>query len=145
MEKEIIRRWEVNKKHLRSYIKTLRYGDCNEYKKLVRILITECLNYGNIPSHHKFDADEISCVFHDGYSGVEIYLFHVAEYQPTLWDYYIFDQSYGSCSGCDTLLGILGGGGDCDAPITDKQADELMTLMLHMVQRMKCLGDLLED
>lgn len=145
MEKEIIRRWEANKEHLRSYIKTLRYGDCDEYEKLVRILITECLNYGDDISGTTFNADEIVRIDHGDYQGTEIYLFHEDSYQPGAEEYYIFDNSYGSCSCCDTLKSIFEWTYEDDDPITDKQADRLMTLMLHMVQRMKCLGDLLKD
>lgn len=145
MEKEIIRRWEANKEHLRSYIKTLRYGDCDEYEKLVRILITECLNYGDDISGTTFNADELVRIDHGDYQGTEIYLFHEDCYQPGAEEYYIFDNSYGSCSLCDTLKSIFEWTYEDEDPITNEEADGLMILMLHMVQRMKCLGGLLKD
>ena len=139
MDKEIIRRWENNKEHLRSHIKNLRYGDCNTYEKMVRILISECLNYGDDLSGDTFNADEIVRIDHGHYQGTEIYLFHMDTYQPGVDEYYIFNNYYGSCSGCDALKGIFDGWDAYKDPVTDEQADELMTLLLHMVQRIRCL------
>lgn len=141
MEKEIIRRWEANKEHLKSYIKSLRFGDCDEYEKLVRILITECLNHED----ENFNAKELVRIDHGDYQGTEIYLFHTDTYQPDTEEYYIFDNCYGSCSGCDTLKSIFEYSWDDEDFITDKQADELMTLLLHMVQRIRCLGNLWKE
>lgn len=61
---------------------------------------------------------------------------------PDASDYYVFDNYYGSCSGCDTLLHIV----EFMSGLPSKDdVDSLMKLCLHMVQRMRCLSDLLND
>lgn len=52
------------------------------------------------------------------------------------------DNYYGSCSGCDTLLSISQY--DWGLP-TDEKVEEYMTLCLHLVQRMKSLGNVLNE
>ena len=142
MDKEIIRRWEANKEHLMNYIKSLSYEDVDEYEKLVRILIIECLNYGCESPYDTFNSDEIVRIDHGQYQGTEIYLFHRLSYQPDTEDYYIFDNYYGSCSGCDSLQRILASINVNEPHFSDEQVDDLITLMLHMVQRMICLENL---
>lgn len=142
MIKEIVKQWESNKGYLKNYIKGLCYDDCNEYEKLVRILIKECLNHGE--PDVIFDSSEIERIDHGDWQGTEIYLFHKKTYQPEIEDYYIFDNYYGSCSGCDTLMGIFAYT-DNGSPINDKQADEIMMLLLQMVQRIECLGNLYKE
>jgi hypothetical protein len=51
-------------------------------------------------------------------------------------DFWYSIIDYGSCSACDTLLGIRDYCGRDEAPTTD-QIDEYMTLTLHVVQSIK--------
>ena len=53
-------------------------------------------------------------------------------------NYYITDNYYGSCSGCDTLMGIIEY--DEDKYPSEQQVKKFMQLALNMVQKMKCLG-----
>lgn len=145
MDKEIIRRWEANKEHLKNYIKSLSYEDVDEYEKLVRILIIECLNYGCESSCDTFNVNELVRIDHGHYQGTEIYLFHRNAYQPDTEDYYIFDNDYGSCSGCDSLQRILASINVNEPHIADEQVNDLMVLMLHMIQRIRCLENLYKE
>lgn len=143
METAIIERWENGKENLRNYLAThpIR-NNCDSYESLVKVLINECLNYEC--SYHFPFSNEFECIDDNEYMGTQIFVLHYhSQYIPTE-DYFIFDNEYGSCSGCDTLLGIIGYGDYDEVPATD-MIDELMTLCLHMVQRMKCLANLWEN
>lgn len=142
METAIIERWENSKENLRNYLATHPIkGNCQSYKELVKVLIEECLNYDGC---YPLFSTKFECIDDGDYQGTQIFVLNYATYQPSATDYFIFDNSYGSCSGCDTLLSIIdyGFGGE---PPTTNMVNELMTLCLHMVQRMKCLANLWEN
>jgi hypothetical protein len=140
METAIIERWENGKENLRNYLATHPIkGNCLRYEELVKVLINECLNY-ECGYHFPFSSG-FECIDDGDYQGTQIFVLHYSTYQPSATDYFIFDNSYGSCSGCDTLLSIIGCG-SIDEPPTTGMVNELMTLCLHMVQRMKCLANL---
>lgn len=140
MEIEIIKRWEKGKENLRKHFEVTEQSEYDEYHKVVSALIKYCLNYGDLLNDEKFsEVFEVSD--HGNWQGTQIFLLHIDCYQPESTHYYVFDNYYGSCSGCDTLLGIS----QYEEGIPEKeQVDKYMTLCLHMVQRMKCLGDLLK-
>nr|DAW10753.1 MAG TPA: hypothetical protein [Caudoviricetes sp.] len=140
MEQEIIERWERGKENLRKYFEVTPQSEYDEYPKIVSALIHHCLNYGDLRDDEKF-SEEFEVSDHGDYQGTQIFLLHMDCYQPDAQHYYVFDNYYGSCSCCDTLLGISGY--ESGIP-TKEQVDEYMTLCLHMVQRMKWLGDLLK-
>lgn len=141
MDKEIIQRWENGKENLRTYFFAHRQEEYDSYKKIVSVLISECLNYGINDKREKISPSfEVSD--YGEYQGTQIFLLHKDDYQPDAGKYYIFDNYYDSCSGCDTLLSISMY--DSGIP-TESQVEEYMALCLHMVQRMRCLKDLWED
>lgn len=137
MEKEIIERWERGKENLRNYLSTHSIWDnCSSYNELVYVLIEECLNYS---TDERFST-KFTCIDDGNYQGTQLFVLHYETYQPNINDYYIFDNEYGSCSGCDTLLGIIGY--DYDVIPDENMVNQLMTLCLHMVQRIKCVYNL---
>lgn len=137
MEKEIIERWERGKENLRNYLSTHVIGDnYSSYGELVSILIKECLNYS---TDEEFST-KFTCIDDGHYQGTQLFVLHYDAYQPDVNDYYIFDNEYGSCSGCDTLLGIIGY--EYDVIPDENMVNQLMTLCLHMVQRMKRVSNL---
>lgn len=139
MEQQIVKRWERGKENLRNWFKTHKQQEYDDYTKIVSALIKYCLNFGDYDV--KFSEDfEVSD--HEDYQGTQIFILHQEEYEPNLCNYYIFDNYYGSCSGCDTLLGISGY--DCGLP-DDGQVAGYMQLCLHIVQRMKCLEDVFNN
>lgn len=140
MEKDIIERWEKGKENLRNWLKVHEQSEYVNYKELVIALIENCLNY-NVKSDERISTD-IDISDHGDYQGTQIFLIHRECYQPGCEDYWIFDNYYGSCSGCDTLLSISLY--DNGLP-TDSQVEEYMTLCLQLVQRMKSLGNVLNE
>lgn len=139
MEKEIIESWERGKENLRDYLSTHSIWDnCSSYNELVNVLIKECLNYS---TDRKFST-KFTCIDDGGYQGTQLFILHYDTCQPDVSHYYIFDNEYGSCSGCDTLLGIIRN--DYDVIPDENMVNQLMTLCLHMVQRMKCVYNLYE-
>lgn len=154
MEKEIIERWEVNKEYLKQYLTGCTIGDCESYKKLVNILIKECLNHDVYSDEF---CEEYDVIDHGSYSGVQIFILRTSKFCPSEDEYYIFHNHYGSCSGCDTLKSILYSlrnyadedyedlDDEDNRPLNERQVNEIMTLLLHMVQRMTRLDNLIKE
>lgn len=135
MEKEIIEKWENGKNNLRNYLENnLTEITSNSYNQLVKTLISQCLNYN---SEFETFSEDFTCIDHGCYQGTQIFILHIATYQPDVDDYYYFANYYGSCSACDTLQGILIHT-DWETGLPSKdQVDQLMALCLHMIQKMK--------
>lgn len=70
------------------------------------------------------------------YQGTLLFVIAAKGYQPS--DYWYVKVGYGSCSGCDTLRAISG---YSDEAPTKSQVDDYMTLALHVVQRIKKMGE----
>jgi len=75
------------------------------------------------------DPDRVTVIDDGHYQGTLVFVVGARGYQPS--NYWLTRASYGSCSACDTLQGIL------DEQDSDARAQQLMTLALHMVQRLK--------
>lgn len=130
MIQKFVNSWEMNKDKLRAEI--IKNGVSIEYKDLVEMIIKNVLN-------HDDEEYVMSSVIDDGNDqGTQLFFFFEEGYQPDVSDYYFTSNYYGSCSGCDSLQGILMM--DYDV-ITEDMADELMTLCLHLLQSMKKLVD----
>lgn len=138
---EIINRWELNKTKLQEYFsgiedRAIDYIDI--FKKLFELVINDEDDY-----ELDFDISKLTVIDHGGYQGSQLFIIPRKTYQPSPSDYILCHNYYGSCSGCDTLQGIWGygtyddEGEEIKSTITKKQTEELMTLALHMVQRMK--------
>ena len=138
MIKEIINRWERNKHHLEEYIRTTPQSSYDSYEDLVLILIKDCLNH-NLEEQEWSFSTNFNVIDHGDWQGTQIFLLHKGIYQPDIDSYYLFDNYYGSCSGCDTLLSISGYD---DGLPSESQVRKYMYLLLSMVQRIRCLDDL---
>ena len=86
---------------------------------------------------HSPDPDCIHTIDDGGYQGTLLYVIGESDYQPRHYWWVAID--YGSCSGCDTLQAIKP---YSDTPPTKQQVDDYMTLSLHIVQRLKSMGEL---
>jgi hypothetical protein len=82
------------------------------------------------------DKDRIHKIDDGDYQGTLVFVIGAQGYQPD--EYWYTKVGYGSCSECDTLEGISCYSSD---PITDSEAKQYWTLALHIVQRMKKMGD----
>lgn len=140
MIKEVINKWEENKHKLEEYFKTTRQERIGDYKdivvKIFELVLTEiATDYGGDES---FDISKMTVIDDGDYQGTTIYIIPKDTYQPGIYDYLITNNYYGSCSGCDTLESIREYE---DGLPSNKQVKGYMTIALHLVQKMKWLGD----
>lgn len=134
MDKIIIERWDKYKGDLEHYFRTTRMEEYSDYKTIVAKIIELVLN-GDKYAYPLFNAD-FTVIDNGDYQGTQIFIIHEETYQPDECEYWVTHNDYGSCSGCDTLLGIIQD--DDDLPNED-QIKGLMTLSLHIIQRLKRL------
>jgi hypothetical protein len=130
----LIKRFDANRDKIRSVLKT-KHHDYNEIVKVLVQHITVEDGYGEC----SLDPERITKIDHGDYQGTLIFVIASKGYQPA--DYWATEVAYGSCSGCDTLEAIRSdyeGEGDT---VSDKQADDYLTLALHFVQKMEKLFD----
>lgn len=129
MIKKFVERFDAKRAELRTSFKAKgpeSYGDL--VRRTVEA-ITDKDEYGEP------DVERITQIDHGDYQGTLLFVIAACGYQPSKFWYVKVD--YGSCSSCDTLQGIMGYGND----VTNRQADEYLTLALHIVQRIKEMED----
>lgn len=135
MIQEYINLWLENKTALEHYFKQTPQSEYSEYKTILEKIIEIVIN-PNVEMLDELDIKHITEIDDGDYQGTLIFLIHRETYQPTVSDYIYTSVDYGSCSGCDTLLGISGY--DEDIP-SEKQVKDYMTLALHLIENMKWL------
>jgi hypothetical protein len=136
MIQELVKQWEENKHKLEEYFKTTKQEQYLDYKTIVLKLFELCLPKAD--DYSGFDLSKITVIDDGDYQGTQIFIIPKDTYQPCVDEYVVTDTYYGSCSGCDTLMGISSY--EYDLP-NDEQVKEYMTLALHLVQKMKWLGE----
>lgn len=134
---EIIQKWEENKLKLEEYFKTTKQEEYTDYKTIVQKIFELIINTSE-DSYKNFDIGKMTVIDDGNYQGTQIFIIPKDTYQPCVGDYVMTNTYYGSCSGCDTLQGICSY--EDDLP-TDEQVKEYMTLALHLVQKLKWLGE----
>lgn len=135
MIKEFVEAWDKHKDELREHIQTHNMGEyALEYKGLVYLLFKKVINpeMENSFKFEVFDLDKMVVIDHGDYGGTQLFILHEKRYEPDIDDYVYTSVDYGSCSGCDTLLGITKYD---DTLPNEQQVDDLMTLCLHLLQR----------
>lgn len=135
MIKYCYRQWYKNEKHLKEIItqniKEIEYCD---YEYLVKLVIDNILNYGE-DFKYKWNSEKIKTIDDGDYQGTILFLIPLDTYQPYEDNYLITYESYGSCSGCDTLMAIQ----DslyCNEPISEQTINDIMTLCRDLVMHM---------
>lgn len=88
--------------------------------------------------HGGFNSGNMTVIDDGNYQGTQIFIIPLDTYQPSVSDYVMTHNYYGSCSGCDTLMGIHGYE---DGLPSDEQVKEYMSLALHLVQKLKWLSN----
>lgn len=88
--------------------------------------------------NNKFDTKNILKIDDGDYQGTEIFILHKDVYQPDIEDYVYTNTHYGSCSGCDTLMGIYRYD---DGLPSELQVNDYMNLCLHLLQRCHYMSD----
>ncbi|MCF8009588.1 MAG: hypothetical protein K9K32_07450 [Halanaerobiales bacterium] len=129
MIKEFAKAWNKNKDILEEKIKTT---EINDYTDLLVLLIEEVIN-PEMDNYEKLDTEKITVIDNGDYQGTQIYLIPQNTYQPSVSEYVVTHNYYGSCSSCDALLAAIGWGTE------NKDIKALMNITLHLLQRMKWL------
>ena len=128
MLQEITTQWEKNKYKLQAYFATITQDKYNTYHNII-VKIFEL-----VLTDKKYALDKITIVGNDDYSGTAIFLIPEDVSGPGISEYLITHTYYGSCSGCDTLLGISRYD---DVIPTQDQLKDYMRLSLHLIQNMR--------
>ena len=144
MIQEFVKAWDANKDTLRKYFQCHKMKEYDEYVKLVKLLFDWVINPYYEHQFKRFDTNKITVIDDGSYQGTQIFAIPLDTYQPSCYEYVFTHQYYGSCSGCDTLLGIQGYEEKENLP-TEEQVSEHMTLCLHLLQRCKYLYTEEED
>jgi len=144
MIKEIVDKWDRNKPTIKCWFQTTRP---ESYEDIVRKLFELVINDG---VGGGFNISDMTVIDNGEYRGSKIFIIPSDTYQPEVSDYLICDVCYGSCSMCDTLIGIRE-----NSPInffdeddelqptapSDEQVSDYMTLALHIVQNLRWLSE----
>ena len=134
----IAKEWGNNKNNLEEYFKNnIQDKYCHSYldilKKVFELVLIE----------EEYDLEKITQVDDGDYQGTLIFLIPKKTYQPSVDDYLITSVNYGSCSGCDTLQSIHEY--DYERLPGEQEISSYMLLALHLIQKMKTLGDILSN
>lgn len=141
MLKILIEKWDKNKKQLERKLKETKMD--YEYKDLVKWTFQYIYNIDAEKNTKDLDIDNITEIDDGDYQGTLLYIIPFDTYQPEASEYLLTYVSYGSCSGCDTLLRIFSGFDYDDVNIgyyaeesypSKSQLKDLMTLCLHILQ-----------
>jgi hypothetical protein len=138
MIEEFTRRWFERKDHLRTHFLNIMP---RTYKDIVNGVIEMLANRDNEGDveYGEPNPNNIHQIDDGDYQGTLVFVIPEKAYQPDT--YWAVKVSYGSCSACDTLQGILDTlewyhDGD-KAEAHEKAVDEIMMLALHVVQQLK--------
>src|SRR5699024_7459547 len=103
---ELIKQWDENKYKLEDYFRNTPQDEYMDYEIIVRKIFELCITKYNSYTDRGFNLEKMTVINDGGYSGCEIYIIPANVYYPQATDYVVTNTYYGSCSGCDTLLGI---------------------------------------
>ena len=121
-------RWALKEKDLREKFSSMTAKEITdlEYSTLVAITMDIVLNCDEL----KLDIENIHEIDDGNYQGTLLYLIPFKTYQPLEDEYLMTNVSYGSCSGCDTLLGITG---YCVKNVTEEMINQLVALCKDLI------------
>lgn len=128
MIEEFVKYWEAHKDNLKLWFEgKLVDGEEPTYKDIVVAIVDNVFNADDNYASFSTDVVELD----DGdYQGTKIFIIHRDIYEPDLDDYYYTSDYYGSCGGCDTLLGIYE-----TVPDDKEKVKLLMNVALNLLQR----------
>lgn len=137
MIKEFIEKWNKYNKDLEEYFRNTEQKEYSEYKDIIKLLFDLVINKDE-QFENGFDTENILVIDDGDYQGTEIFILHRDSYQPSIEEYVYTNTYYGSCSGCDTLLGISNY--DDEKP-DEQQVKDYMKLALHLLQKCKYMSE----
>lgn len=135
MIKYCYEKWEQNQDELRQAIvnNSQEIKHC-EYEFLVRLVVDHILNVGK--DWYTWDSKHISVIDNGDYQGTLIFLIPLDTYQPSCDQYLMTYSWYGSCSGCDSLMNVQMDMSWDDAPLTEQNITDIMSLCKDLVVNM---------
>ena len=137
MVKEFVEQWDKNKHKLKKYFKNTPLEEYRNYEDIVVKIFELCItSTTRAYNNDSFNSGNMTVIDDGEYQGTQIFIIPIDTYQPSVSHYVMTHNYYGSCSGCDTLMGIHGYE---DGLPSKEQVKELMTLALHLVQKLKWL------
>ena len=140
MIKYFVKEWEKNKEEIRKYFQTHKQQDyANSYADILKVILE---TFNNQNGDILFNTGNLETIDYGEYQGTLIITFCKSTYQPSENETFYTVVSYGSCSGCDTLLAISD---YADGYPSEKQVNDYMSLALHLVQNIKCFGEFKEE
>lgn len=145
MIKEFIKAWDKNKELL---LKEFEKQSPDSYEDIVKRLVNTVINPYLIehteleyPMSAGLRINDMTVIDDGDYQGTTIYVIPFDTYQPETSDYVFTNNYYGSCSGCDTFLGIEEDYDLYDENDKKAAAKEFQTLALHLLQSFKWLNN----
>ena len=125
--------WNANQEYLKEALRNdTQLNNC-DYKYILSLVVTHILNHG-LPSFESgWDARNITVIDNGDYQGTLMFLIPRDCYQPSESEYLLTFINYGSCSGCDTLMGIQDWG---NVLPTEQQLKDYMALCKDLVVNM---------
>lgn len=128
---EIRAKWKDIEPQIIQGIKDGKYSD--SYEDIVR-------NLAKLILEDRYDDKRFTVIDWGDYQGTMIYVFADTSYQPDEDNTYIVSNYYGSCSGCDQLLGITEySSGPID---NDTKINDLLSLIHDIFDRIRPLSNL---
>ena len=125
--------WDANRERLEEALRDDTQLNKCDYKYLLSLVVTHILNPGLVSFEQGWSARKITVIDDGDYQGTLMFLIPKDCYQPSESDYLLTFVSYGSCSVCDTLMGIQGWD---DAKPTEQQLKDYMALCKDLVANM---------
>jgi hypothetical protein len=126
-------KWNKNKEILLEVLREDKTLNSCDYGYLVKLVVENILNDETSDYSDTWDSKKITIVDNGDYQGTLLFLIPTKTYQPSEYEYLMTYVDYGSCSGCDTLLGIQSFG---NVKPTEQQLKDFMTLCKDLVCNM---------
>jgi hypothetical protein len=132
VDKLILEAWDKNNNLLKDYFRSTEQSEYNSYLALLKKTL-EIIFEGNDEYEYP-SLERITEINYGSYEGTLVYIIGNNGYAPTLDEHWYTSVEYGSCSACDTLLGI---NRYDDGLPNEEQVEKYWTLCLHLMQKMK--------
>ena len=125
--------WDANRERLEEALRDDTQLNKCDYKYLLSLIVTHILNPGLVSFEQGWSVKNITVIDDGNYQGTLMFLIPKDCYQPDESEYLLTFVNYGSCSGCDTLMGIQGWD---DVKPTEQQLKDYMALCKDLVMNM---------
>ena len=144
MINEFVKAWDKNKDLL---LENFKEKNPSSYQDIVEKLVTIVINpylkdecSVEYPMDNGLDIDNMTVIDNGDYQGTTIYIIPYDTYQPSVSEYVITNNYYGSCSGCDTFQSIKLWDDEATQEEIENAAKDFHSLALNLLQQFKVLG-----